>query len=76
MVARVSAKTPANHKRAFTLSSELQYGAATFQNLRRRVAKSDPRLCPKTEPQHCRLRYDYVILQIEAIHIGHIPVTD
>lgn len=52
VVARVRAKTPANQKRAFTLSSELQYGTATFQNLRRRVGKSEPRLYKTTAPNN------------------------
>jgi len=54
VVARVSAKTPTNQKRAFTLSSELQYGAATFQNLRRRVGKSEAILYKATASDNAR----------------------
>jgi hypothetical protein len=48
VVASVRAKTPAKRSRACTLSSELQYGAATFQNLCNSVFKSEPALYTTT----------------------------
>lgn len=45
VVARVRRKTAPSCVLAWTLSSEDQYGAATFQNLRSSVCKSEPSLC-------------------------------